>query len=359
MKREMFEIKDLWDNLIDTNKPILLYGMGDGADKILDVCHSKGIKVSGIFASDGFVKKKNFRGFDVTDFRSAKERFPHPIVLLSFATSLDDVLNNILRISNECELYCPDVPVFGDGLFDGEFVRSNFENFSSVYECLSDDRSRSNYVNLILGKMTGNIKYVIDAETDIDEAYKTIIKPSDDFHYVDVGAYNGDTIREFLKFSGGYKKITAFEPDLKNFNKLCTYANENDIPTDSFYNIAAWNKNEELTFYSRSGRNSAGTTSHKNVKSVTIQADKADNYINTKVDYINIDAEGSDMQVIDGLKKTIINYKPCISCALYHRNEDLFAIPLQLRRMYSECEMYIRHFKYLPAWDTNVYVKSR
>ena len=32
------EIKDLWSYLSESTKPIILYGMGDGADKILDVC---------------------------------------------------------------------------------------------------------------------------------------------------------------------------------------------------------------------------------------------------------------------------------------------------------------------------------
>jgi hypothetical protein len=63
------------------------------------------------------------------------------------------------------------------------------------------------------------------------------------------------------------------------------------------------------------------------------------------------------MQVLEGLERTVELYKPCISCALYHKNEDLFAIPLKLKEMYTDCRMYIRHFRYLPAWDTNVYVK--
>ncbi len=357
MNRDIFETYDLWQTLAKSQKPILLYGMGDGADKVLDVCQEKGIKVSGVFASDGFVKKKVFRGFEVTSFSEALEAFPCPVILLSFATCLDDVLGNIKSIASKYELYCPDVPVFGNGLFDGNFVRNNFHFFKRVYDLLSDEKSRLNYVNLILGKMTGKINYLFDAETTTDEAYKSIIKPVSNSHYVDIGAYNGDTIREYLTYAGNYSKITAFEPDIRNYRKLLAYAQQAGIPTDSFYNIAAWNKSENLTFYSRSGRNSASTTSHQNVKSIQIPADKADSYIDSPVDFINIDAEGSDKQVIDGLRETITRYKPCISCALYHRNEDLFEIPLKLKDMYGDCQIYIRHFKYLPAWDTNVYVK--
>ena len=359
MKRDIFEICDLWENLKKTKKPILLYGMGDGADKVLDVCSSKGIEVSGVFASDSFAKHKIFRGFDVSPLSETLVKFEDPIILLSFASCLDDVMNNVKSIASKYELYCPDVPVFGTGLFDRKFVFENFDHFNEVYSSLSDDLSRSNYVNLILGKMTGNIDYLVSAETPVSEAYQNIIKPSVNNHYVDIGAYNGDTIREYLSYAQGFSKITAFEPDVKNYNKLCKYAEENNIPPENLHNIAAWNKCELLTFYSRSGRNSAGSTSHKSAKSTVIQADTADSRITDKVDFINIDAEGSDMQVIEGLKNTIANYKPTISCALYHRNEDMFSIPIQLKKMYGDCEMYIRHFKYFPAWDTNVYVKPK
>jgi hypothetical protein len=49
---------DLWQHLSESKKPVVLYGMGDGAEKIIDVLNEKGISLSGIFASDGFVPKK-------------------------------------------------------------------------------------------------------------------------------------------------------------------------------------------------------------------------------------------------------------------------------------------------------------
>lgn len=357
MINKILEYDDLWTKLQHSNKPIILYGMGDGADKVINACEHKGIKISGVFASDGFVKNKQFHSFTVTDYATAKANFKEFIVLLSFASSRPEVIENIMKIASENELYCPDVPVFGEGLFDKEFVTKNFEKFEAVYNKLSDNTSKQNYINIILGKLTGDISFLMSAETTVKEAYDCIIQPNKDSVYVDIGAYNGDTIREYLSYSGGYTKIYAFEPDIKNYKKLCLYAQENNIDTSSFHNIAAWDKEETLTFFSRSGRNSAKTTSHKFEKSIDIKADTADNYIDTQVDFINIDAEGSDKNVIFGLTKTIEYSKPCISCAVYHRNEDMFEIPLLLTKLYGKCELFLRHFRYFPAWDTNIYIK--
>lgn len=357
MIKQILETTDLWEYLSQSNKKILLYGMGDGADKVLDVCESKNIEISGVFASDGFAKNKIFRGFEVTDYKTAKERFGKFVVLMSFASSRTEVLDNVHKIADENELYCPDVPVFGSGLFDSKYAVDNFSKIEEVYSHLCDEKSKSNFINLIRGRISGRIDYLKDAETSVSESYSNIIRPISGSHYVDIGAYNGDTIREYLSYANQCSKITAFEPDLKNYNKLIAYANENGIDTTHFHNIAAWDKSEILTFYSRSGRNSAGSTSHKNVKSTEICADAADNYIFSRADHINIDAEGSDRNVLLGLRKTIGLYRPTLSCALYHRTEDYFDIPLLLKELYGKCEMYIRHFKYYPAWDTNIYVR--
>ena len=50
---------DLWNYLKNQTKagrPVVLYGTGDGADKIMAVLEERGIPVSGIFASPGFVR---------------------------------------------------------------------------------------------------------------------------------------------------------------------------------------------------------------------------------------------------------------------------------------------------------------
>ena len=39
----------LWDELRGFPRPILIYGMGNGADKILALCREYGISITGIF----------------------------------------------------------------------------------------------------------------------------------------------------------------------------------------------------------------------------------------------------------------------------------------------------------------------
>ena len=67
---------DLWNYLAKAAKPIFLYGMGDGADKVLSVLSSRGIAVQGVFASDEFVRGHSFRGFPVRRYSEVFAEHP-------------------------------------------------------------------------------------------------------------------------------------------------------------------------------------------------------------------------------------------------------------------------------------------
>ena len=54
-----------WEKLKAETRPIFIYGMGDGAEKIMRVFQEKGIPFAGIFASDDFVRGHSFAGHKV------------------------------------------------------------------------------------------------------------------------------------------------------------------------------------------------------------------------------------------------------------------------------------------------------
>ena len=71
-----FKIEEsVWKRLKRETRPIILYGMGDGALKIMSVCRSHGIKISGIFASDEFVRGHSFEGFKVKKLSEIEEEY--------------------------------------------------------------------------------------------------------------------------------------------------------------------------------------------------------------------------------------------------------------------------------------------
>lgn len=346
----------LWEKLKKETRPILLYGMGNGADKILAICERLSIKVSGVFASDGFVRNKAFHGMQIRSYAESKEIFGENIVvLLSFATSRDEVLENILKIASECELYAPDVPVYGDNIFDQEFLFSHEHEIQKAYSLLCDERSRKLFTDIIKYKITGKIKYL--ASCDEENDYMNSILHAKEFRsYVDAGAYKGDTILSQKAYSPDLSKIFAIEPDPSTYKKLCGCMEDNNIAATCF-NYALSNEEGEMTFHGGGGRGSTLNSTKKATK--IILTNKLDSLLKdekSSIDFIKYDVEGSEYDALCGSIDTITLSRPSMLVSLYHRSEDIFKLPCFISEIYENASFYLRRAKGIPAWDINLLV---
>lgn len=354
MESLLSEKISLWDYLKTANKPIFLYGMGDGALKINKILQRNEIEIAGIFASDEFVRGHSFLGHRVQKFSEVKENNRDFIVLLSFATELPYLIERIYNMQSECELYAPDVSVIeSDEVFDLEYIRRHNKELTSVYNILADEQSKKVFLDVLNFKISGKIDYLKSCESNIAEVYESLIKPSQSDVYVDLGAYNGDTISEFLSYSKGAKKIIAFEPDKKNFKKLEARVEAEQIKNALCLNIGAWSKEDTLYFALKGGRNSKLTKEGK----LEVPVNSVDNVTAelSKIDVIKFDVEGAENQAVEGCKNTILRCKPKLMVSAYHRNEDIFALVSKVMQIRSDYKVYLRHHPYIPAWETNYY----
>lgn len=342
--------QNVWEVLKNTRLPIVIYGMGNGADMVIDKLNQMGVEFADVFASDKFVRGQFFRGRQVKKYADICEKYDDFFIVMSFAVHDDETIENVLKMSNEHPLVAPDVPVADDSIFTREFIEAHDEEFDKAFSLLADDESRENYINILNFKVSGKIEYLLKAEKEKSFVYKNILQISDEEIFVDLGAYDGDTIREFIEAGKGkYKRIFAFEADEKNFKKLA--ANTVDYDNISIYNLAAWDKKETLLFEKKKGRNSK-LSSKGNVE---VSADSVDNVINSGVTVLKMDIEGSEEKALDGAKETIVKYKPRLYVCAYHRNSDMFLLPLKINSFCKDYRFYFYHHRYIPAWESNFY----
>ena len=355
---------DLWEYLKHTQKHIVMYGMGNGADKILAVADAKGIEIEDFFASDGFVRGHSFHGKRVLSYSEAKQKYGahNMIVLLSFATSLPEVMQTILHVADECELYAPDVPVFGDTLFDAAFYATHKTEFDAARALLADEESVRVFDHIIRYKLTGDLKYLTAIENDPDESFGQIL-PCEEFRTaVDLGAYNGDSARALAPYAPNLQTLYALEPDARNYRKLCAYAETEEKFKLVPLQCAAWSEDTELTFDASGNRNAGAAQNTSTVlqgrtgKVVEVQARSVDSVLaGTGCDYIKFDVEGSEAEALQGCQKTIANYTPALLVSCYHRSEDLYALPRLVKSLCPTYSLFLRRFRYFPAWDVNLY----
>ncbi len=337
-----------WDYLLTSGKPVLIYGMGNGADKIIDILHSKNIKISGVMASDEFVRGQSFRGFTVKKMSDFDGDF---IVVPAFGSSLPDVMNHIIDIGKNHDMIIPTVPVFGGGIYDDYFFEINAAKINIVYSFLSE-KSRRIYADCVNFIYSGKIEYLLRSQTEKSEIFSDFLCLDGGGAFVDLGAYRGDTIEEYLSFSKGvYSKIIALEPDGKTFRKL----NEKfgNAKSMFLYNKAVSAKSGVIKFNSEGGRNSSVSDNGVEIECISID----DLCYDINVEYIKMDVEGEEMAAISGGENTIKRCKPKLNTALYHRLNDFFEIPLKLYDLNPDYEFEIRHHPYIPCWDFNLYCR--
>ena len=349
--------RDIWTYLQNTDKKIVMYGMGNGADKILSICERYGVEVCDFFASDGFVRGHLFHGKRVLSYSEACEKYgkENMIVLLSFASSLPDVLTNIYKIADECELYAPDVPVCGENLFCSEFFEENARKIQQVKDLLCDEESKRVYDSVIDFKLSGDVKLLRDTHCDFSEVYRLL--GAEKFERIaDLGAYNGDTLREIAPFAPNLESAIAFEPDRRNHKKLSDYSEGEERFKITPVKAAAWFDKDVLLFDGSGNRNSTlisvGIEVNRPPKTVEVDAQSLDNILGGEgVDYIKFDVEGAEKEAILGSVGTIEKYRPALMISLYHRSEDMFDLPLMIHERFPDYKFYIRRREYIPAWD--------
>lgn len=348
-----------WERLSETKKPIVMYGMGDGAEKILRVMESMNIRPAEFMASDEFVRGHSFHGYLVKKLSEIEAQYSDFLIVVCFGTALPEVLERIQRLSERYEVIAPDVPVVGGGLFDSDYLSDHEIDIMTLRPMLADDKSRSVFDALIKYRITGDISVLRGCETDKSEALG-LLNIGTDETYIDLGAYNGDTVEEFLRLTNRrFKKIYAVEPDRRNYSKLRRRHYALGSAVFEHINAAAWSEDETLTFYRRAGRNSSltDTASEKTAGTpVEIPGRSVDSILGGEAaTIIKYDVEGSEKQALLGSAETIRRYKPRLIVSLYHRTEDMTELPLFVKELNPAYKMYLRHHPYIPAWDTNLY----
>jgi FkbM family methyltransferase len=161
-----------------------------------------------------------------------------------------------------------------------------------------------------------------------DTAVLNYFKDKENGFYVDVGCYhpihrNNTYLLHKKNWNGINIDTSQFSIDLFNHMR----------PDDLNYNCAISNKNEiislfyqkELSQLSTTDKDQAETVFQGHIKEKSIQAFTLDEILNrdkfkdVKIDFLDIDVEGTDLKVLEGL--SFDKFKPELVCVEIHAKE--------------------------------------
>ena len=154
--------------------------------------------------------------------------------------------------------------------------------------------------------------FVIMLPTFEDWTYNTIT-PIKDGVFLDVGAHIG---KYTLPLAREFGKVISIEAHPDNFKALKEGIRLNGLSNVLAINIAAWDLDGEIDLYvnEKSGWHSA--KSDGGTGSIKVPARELDGLLADitveRLDWVKVDVEGAELEVLRGLKKSIINFKPKI-----------------------------------------------
>lgn len=345
----------LWEKLAVETRPIVIYGTGNGADKIIDILEEYGAAPTAVFASDSFVRSREFRGMTVRSYADVTAEYGDDIViLLAFGSTLPEIAERCAELAKKHTLLIPEVPLYESELFTFDYCEAHRAEMSAVLDLLDDDGSRALYADMVLFRLTGKPEYLGRTEPF---ASSVASMPNADRIgcVIDAGAYTGDTASVFASLPN-CRKVIALEPDPRTFAKLSAYAESETGCEIVPMNHAAYDSVCERTFESTGGRGAGAKGTGRRAKTTVVSCVTIDSAAGSEqVDLIKYDVEGDEYRALLGSAETVARCRPSLIVSLYHRTEDLFRLPLMVHEMLPDAKLRIRRVPCIPAWDLALY----
>lgn len=340
-------MSDFWGRIKATELPVVLYGTGDAADRLVSLMEQRGVRINGVFASDSFVRRRTFHSFKVLSYTEARRIFGRMCIVMGFGTHEKNVIEEIKKIVLDNEFYCPSLLLDECGNpFGEEYYFAHRKDFDEFRELLTDSRSREILDAIIRYRLSGDITHLYDIWEDEKISWSNLSLGKDET-FVDIGAYNGDTIMRFLSLTGSaYKKIIGFEPDSRSFRKA--EKNLEGMERITLYNTLLSDREESVMFSLGEGRGNTRSEKGREVSTTTL-----DIILDSeKPTIIKFDAEGDEEKILLGGRRIIEEYKPKLILSVYHRIDDFWRLTRVLKKINPSYSRFtLRCARAIPDWD--------
>jgi len=228
-------------------------------------------------------------------------------------------------------------------------LEENLSKYRQVYQILEDDLSQK----VFLSKMKK--LYLLEELLEIvspfkDQYFDERIVLNDHEVFIDCGGYDGDTSAQFIKKCNGiYENIVIFEPE------ECKKADiEKNLSGYHYelYQLGLWSKSGKLYFDAMG--TSSSRVSEKESDYVIDVAALDEMVYDKKPTFIKMDIEGAEQEALKGCRKIIEDFRPKLAICVYHKWEDLYDIPIMIKKWNPEYRFYLRQYSDL-GFETVLY----
>jgi len=317
--------------------PILMYGRGEYARIVAGFLASNGISVQAFFADPEFDGSPPTASFE--------EVFSHigkPVVIVLGFLSRSSIDAKISRLDRgegrvlKCYDFGFPYPC-GPAFIDNGFVQRHEQELQVVYNLLEDDLSRKVMVAFLRSKILNDPAHLGEVFTERQYFPEDIFCFSDHEVVVDGGAFTGDTLLRYLHEARPcFASYHAFEPDAKNWMVLQQTVKELGAKNVHLVHKGLLDRAASLHFAT------GGSTSRLQESGSLIVETVALDEAVPNASFIKLDIEGCEAQALAGARRTIQTNKPKLAICVYHSCQDIFEIPLLVKRLHPGYRIFLR-----------------
>ena len=205
-------IRSIYAELKESSYPIYIWGAGSMSVEVEKRLEENGIPIGGKFINVG--ERENV--YTLNEI----ERM-HALINVVVGHGHYEKVKEIESYDFVNHVYIIPNPYLQYKIPDSEYIFANQDKIEYIKKHLSDDVSNYVFEQYIKFCVSSNIKYLLESDICIDKMYKLDALKIHKERFVDIGAWEGDSIESFLDYTNGdYDKIYAIEPDPFAFDKL-------------------------------------------------------------------------------------------------------------------------------------------
>lgn len=241
-----------------------------------------------------------------------------------------------------------------------------FELASAAFSLWADEASQKEYFAQLFWRVTGDASQFTPPVKQDQYFPDDIFKLTDHEVFVDVGAFDGDTLKVFLDKCGGkFDHYYAYEPDPFGCQKLEEFVQATSAPVAdrlTIQPVGIGKKSEKIKIqtpgvYFRILYPEEAQACSPNGKAFYIDVDSQtlDGLaLQHPPTFVKMDVEGFEPDVIFGAKELIKKHNPVIAISIYHQFDHIWRLPLAVRALSDNYRFYLRpHFH--AGWELICY----
>lgn len=342
--------KSLADELKSQNLPLVMWGASETAEEVNYYLKKHNIFLADIVVDDKYYSENViFDGKLVLPFSMLEKKYAQVNIILGH--SVYEKISSLDQFSFVNKAYCLFSYVYG--MYEKmsiDEIEEHIDEYKAVGEIFADEMSFQCYMAFLKTKISGNNSYIFEIfEKENSYFNNEIFKVNNNEVFMDIGAYEGDTICLFMKENEGqYNHIYAIEPDNISRKNLEDYICAQSWKRVTISEVIPWKESGKLYFITNENRqlsrlifSKAGRIDGVGNYIKAVPLDKMFQY-KENVTLIKMNYLDGVKEALEGAENILNKHKPKLAISVGFDCKSIREIPILIKKINPSYNLYLR-----------------